>query len=665
MRFEMPAVQKNRISTTALLCILFLLLFSGIALSAPVISGTSSSSFSNGSSVTISGSGFGSSGPNVVIFDDFEKGQSGQTIKTGSGSAAYGQWDATGSPCTSSTIYYTNSTSVSGSLSFQAATSTDNYGLYLESRLPGGATDVFISWWLYLPSGDNFPGYDGGRVNWKQMWMMGSGTTDDDIVLPTFVGTSPNTVSNYIINGNDSRDWSKYIGLSFSRGTWTRLWTWVHGVPGGTGHIDYWQLQSNGVHQLSNQDGAFLKSGGQYERVRVNAYGGATKSHPTFDDVYIASGPNARARVEIGNSSSYNSCSKMAILTPTSWSNSQIVATVRTGLFRSGETAYLFVVDANGNTSSGKAITIGQGSDASTPTPPAVDNAPSINISSPTSNSSYATSSTLIDIAGVAIDDNGVSSVSWTNSTGGDGSASYNSGNWSISGIVLQPGNNVITITARDTAGQTATDTLTVNCNTGSDTSGDSSVDLGADQATWNANKQTGDMGWSNSIVTYCVRLLLTGDQIDQEGNSIKLGFQGRSSGSYTIQRVSIAERDTTTSTGNVVDSTWTRVTFDKEGVSGWATTDVVVPAGTEKVSDAIKFNIQTNKDYYVTFNIATPSVYLDPPSGYQELYFQGEDHTQDLDWSGLGFLSTRDYHALSNIYITNDPTAPIGLHIQ
>ena len=75
---------------------------------------------------------------------------------------------------------------------------------------------------------------------------------------------------------------------------------------------------------------------------------------------------------------------------------------------------------------------------------------------------------------------------------------------------------------------------------------------------------------------------------------------------------------------------------------------------GEEKLSDPIPFSIQAGKDYYVTFNIESPSVYLDPPSGYQELYFSTADHTDDIDWSGTGYSTTQDYHALSSIYKVN-----------
>ena len=155
------------------------------------------------------------------------------------------------------------------------------------------------------------------------------------------------------------------------------------------------------------------------------------------------------------------------------------------------------------------------------------------------------------------------------------------------------------------------------------------------------------------------------------------LGFQGRKSGSYTIKKVSIAERNSSGPDGDVVNSTWTQVTFDGNDVANWENDLVTVSAGTEKLSDPIVFNIQAGKDYYVTFKIESPSVYLDPPSYYQELYFNSEDHASDVDWTSNGYSTTVDYHAFSKIYILeggsdsgsgdviSPPSTPPGLRIS
>ncbi len=277
------------------------------------------------------------------------------------------------------------------------------------------------------------------------------------------------------------------------------------------------------------------------------------------------------------------------------------------------------------------------------------DNPPSVSITNPTSGDSYSTSEGSISISGNASDDNGISSITWSNNRGGSGSAVNSSGDWSdwsISGINLQEGENVITVIATDTNNQTATDTINVN------------YVAGSGEQMWSATSQTGDSQWKDSSVTYCVRLLIKGSNIPTSGNQVRLAFQGRSSGSYSIHNVSIAERDTNAPEGDVIDSTWTRVTFDGKA---W-NSETTVAAGSEKISDPVYINFKPGSDYYVTFKIDTPSVYLNPPSDYRELYFYNEDHSTDIDWSGNGHSTTQDYHALSKIYVignSSDTTPP------
>ena len=86
---------------------------------------------------------------------------------------------------------------------------------------------------------------------------------------------------------------------------------------------------------------------------------------------------------------------------------------------------------------------------------------PTVTITAPTSGSTYSTGSSQLNIGGTASDNRAVTSVSWSNNRGGSGACS-GTNTWSKSGIALSSGQNVITVTARDAAGNTATDTLTV-----------------------------------------------------------------------------------------------------------------------------------------------------------------------------------------------------------
>ncbi|MBI4341690.1 MAG: hypothetical protein HY598_05355, partial [Candidatus Omnitrophica bacterium] len=87
--------------------------------------------------------------------------------------------------------------------------------------------------------------------------------------------------------------------------------------------------------------------------------------------------------------------------------------------------------------------------------------APTITITAPTSAATFVTSTSPLTLSGTASDNVGITQVTWTNDRGGSGTASGTT-SWSVSGIALQSGDNVLTVTARDVAGNTATDTLTV-----------------------------------------------------------------------------------------------------------------------------------------------------------------------------------------------------------
>jgi hypothetical protein len=87
---------------------------------------------------------------------------------------------------------------------------------------------------------------------------------------------------------------------------------------------------------------------------------------------------------------------------------------------------------------------------------------PTIQITSPTSNPTYSTSSSPLTVGGWSASDNvGVTQVTWVNDRGGSGTCSGTT-SWSCSGITLYSGDNIITVTAKDAANNHGTDTLTV-----------------------------------------------------------------------------------------------------------------------------------------------------------------------------------------------------------
>ncbi|HWN84966.1 MAG TPA: putative Ig domain-containing protein [Vicinamibacterales bacterium] len=87
--------------------------------------------------------------------------------------------------------------------------------------------------------------------------------------------------------------------------------------------------------------------------------------------------------------------------------------------------------------------------------------APTVDITGPSALASLSTASETIALGGTAADNVGVTQVTWSNSKGGGGAAAGTT-SWSVAGVVLKPGANVITVTARDAVGNVAIDSLTV-----------------------------------------------------------------------------------------------------------------------------------------------------------------------------------------------------------
>ena len=175
--------------------------------------------------------------------------------------------------------------------------------------------------------------------------------------------------------------------------------------------------------------------------------------------------------------------------------------------------------------------------------------APVVTITTPTSSATTTVTSTPFSLGGTATDAVGVTQVSWVNNRGGSGNAT-GTGSWSVSGVVLQSGANIITVTARDAAGNASTDAITVTYNAADTTApvvtitsptsatttsvattpftigGTASDAVGVTQVSWVNNRggsgtATGTTAWSASgIVLLSGSNVLTITARDAAGNS-------------------------------------------------------------------------------------------------------------------------------------------------
>ena len=350
---------------------------------APSIHAVVPPSVRQGATLIISGS-FGGSGPSVLLFDNFENGEAGARVQIGANStASVGAWQADHEGRTDEPPYplFSDQLAVSGNLSWQV--SAVNGSRPVGSPLfPNGTRDVFLSYWVTVPAGNQYPGEgttDGD--NWKIVWLLGDGLCHseccddcsgscygcqgvhfDDVVVPVRLKTGQ------LIACNGCMNYDKYFDTVWTPGQWKRFSVWVQG---GTGDHDG-ALQ---LHELSASSGAgagtqqlrvnssgvnILHPQGAYSSLNLNGYTRDTpECHPTFDDVYIATGPSAAARVELGDAEEYADCTHLAVLTVTSWTAAEVKCTAHSvGQLVSLKRAFVFVVDEMGQVSEGFPVVI-------------------------------------------------------------------------------------------------------------------------------------------------------------------------------------------------------------------------------------------------------------------------------------------------------------------
>ena len=128
-------------------------------------------------------------------------------------------------------------------------------------------------------------------------------------------------------------------------------------------------------------------------------------------------------------------------------------------------------ISGTGTTAGSYSVTVGafDGVLSATPrtfswvmTAPAGDTTPPIaTLTLPTSATTYTATTLTMALGGTASDNVGVSQVRWASDRGPSGVAN-GTNNWSVSGIPLSAGTNIITITALDAAGNPGRDSLTV-----------------------------------------------------------------------------------------------------------------------------------------------------------------------------------------------------------
>ncbi|HLD34402.1 MAG TPA: hypothetical protein VJB62_00915, partial [Patescibacteria group bacterium] len=368
-------------------CLVFVFLFSARVSRAQTVNSVSGT-VANGNNVTVNGSGFGVKNPVAPYkYDSFQTGSNGQAVSTtASGGVAWNYFSscASGGIMTPETGFrYSNanprfSGDISGWKFYGYNTNHDCYQgtNYLTLNKSDGFDEVYWSMWLLSETnGQNAKVRNVKIANWNyNETNYPQGRWD---FYPT-QGSGSGHVYALSCGSENSNEWG--VGASaFSYGaeTWNRFeGSLVVGNPGvANGRYEVYKnsslLQTTGNVMIRNTESCHKPDTffftHYHDDIDTSYSPPAPEQNLYHGEIYV---DITRARVEVCDSSTWGSRSHCEIQIPhTTWNNGQIQITVNQGTFSSGQTAYLFVVNANGNVSNGYPITIGSGGTTPPPLP--------------------------------------------------------------------------------------------------------------------------------------------------------------------------------------------------------------------------------------------------------------------------------------------------------
>jgi hypothetical protein len=339
--------------------VLGIMLFSANTVFAEPFISALSGIVSNGGSLTIQGTEFGSKSPAAPLFwDNFEEGASGQLLSTEQ------KW-TTQEECTAAnnggipSMIFSSEMSNSGSKSAKQVL-VRNKPCWTRTRLGliGDQSNIFFSYKYFAQAGGSGDHTKMGRV----------GNNDDVHNTPNsgYTAFGPN----YWYTFADRYSETALAYVRVVQGQWVRDDTYQTLSSDNTsnGTVQVWR---NGVQQFSSNSmitKSSASSADYYNQVFMPYYNEGGTRTVFVDDVYI---DNTLSRVEICPGSTWSNRGSCEIQIPSSWSSTSITAVVNQGAIPSGETRYLYVVDSTGAANTqGSQITIGEssGSYISTPT---------------------------------------------------------------------------------------------------------------------------------------------------------------------------------------------------------------------------------------------------------------------------------------------------------
>jgi hypothetical protein len=323
----------------------------GAAFAQPSISGVSGE-ISQNATVTITGSGFGSKVPAAPLkYDNFQNGTPGETLDPGHPS--WNLWASRTDPDDPDRYYPKYSDEqprVPGDIA--ARQKFGNTPAGYQGNCTIGLTGLtigklYVTGWAWHDRSES--GVTGARnvkiwQNCVGAW--GAPTTRWDC-YPINGDGSGHIYTDQCEGGvPPSNVWG--AGMPTPR-TWHRLEIW-HDRGSSSRNEEMW-VYTDGrlVKQFSN-----AYQGCQQDRVYIMSYhdqneGNGAWMNWYWSELYV---DVTQARVELGNASTFSSCTHKEIQIPTAWSSGSLSFSANVGTFSPGSNVYLYVVDSNGSVNS-------------------------------------------------------------------------------------------------------------------------------------------------------------------------------------------------------------------------------------------------------------------------------------------------------------------------
>jgi hypothetical protein len=301
----------------------------------PVITSIDSGRLQSDGLVVIDGTGFGNRS-RVHLLDDFEHAGAAAGSVVALDGARSGAWTRHG---TNPPVY--DRFAYSGN--FSARMAGPDVGMrQLTHDFSQPVQSVFVSYWVAIPPGYPFPGKNDSvsgfpsNSAWKFAWLIDQDYegNSSDVVVPSYVGQN-----SALIGGNDGN--LSYIAQPstwWSWGRWMRISALLRAnadAPSREGRLLFEIFsREHGFYVLDVDTPVFDDDGPPAKKYQYVNFPGWLASfdlgeaRPLYDDIYVASGPNAAARVEMSDNADYERSEYFAIVQVVDWSDSRIEARV-------------------------------------------------------------------------------------------------------------------------------------------------------------------------------------------------------------------------------------------------------------------------------------------------------------------------------------------------